>query len=105
MLTFKQMSVSRLNTLAATAIAALESGDYAGAIRAATSARILLAVAPNLSRSSAGNAQQMGWSNTQAIDGFIAECRKQQAQTLAAASGPFQQTKVVYARAGSQDAF
>jgi len=99
------MSVSRLNTLAETAIAALESGDYAGAITAANSARILLAVSPNLSRSAAGNAQTLGWTNAQAIDGFITECRRAQSQTIAAASGPWQQTKVVYARAGSQDGF
>lgn len=92
------MSVERLNALAESAIASLEAGDYQAAIRSAASAKILLAVQPNLSRSAAGNAQQLGWSNVQTIDGFITECRRQQTQTLAAASGPFQQTKVRYRR-------
>ena len=97
--------MERLNTLAEAAIAALESGDYAAAIRAASSAKILLAVQPAMARTAAGNAQSLGWTNAQAVDGFITECRRQQAQTLAASSGPFQQTKIRYARPDSETAF
>jgi hypothetical protein len=99
------MSVDQLNTLATAAITAMESGDYAGAIRAANSARILLSVAPNLSRSAAGNAQTMGWGNVTAIDSFIAECRKLQSQEAVQAGGPLLQTKVRYSRAGMEGGF
>lgn len=92
------MSITLIDTYATAAISALDDEDYAGAIAAANKARILLATSPDLQRSAGGNAQQMGWTNVQAIEAFVADVRRLQSAAKSAASGPFQQTKVRYAR-------
>lgn len=96
-------NVSQLNTHATTAASAVADGNYGAAIVAALQAKILLAVMPNLERSAAGNAQRMGWSNVQAIDSFIRECRQLQTAANVTSGGPLQQSKIVYARPTSVD--
>jgi hypothetical protein len=91
-------NVAQLNAYAATAAAALDALDFDAAILAAMKAKILLAVLPNVQRAAAGNAQQMGWSNVQAIDSFIGQCRQMKAAATFAGGGPLQQSKIVYAR-------
>lgn len=94
------VSVSRLTALAEAAIAALENGDYATAIRSALAIKPLLAATPDMSRSSAGDSQSMSFRNAEAIDSFVKECRQLQNQAAAQSSGgPFAQSLVRYQRA------
>jgi hypothetical protein len=92
------VTLATLNTLAEAAVAALEAGDYATAIRVALSCKPLLAVTPNLSRASEGNSQTMAFTNVEAIDAFIKECRILQTAAACATDGPFTQSLIRYKR-------
>lgn len=88
------MAVTELATLYTTASAALDSGDYAAAIRAALKAKALIATTPNATREQFA----LSW-NPQGIDSFIATCRELQKEAAhAAKTGPYQVTAVEYAR-------
>ena len=69
------MSVATLESKRDLAIAALEAGDYADAIKYAMSAKLLLASMPNASRGAGGGSQSLAW-NGSAIDDFITQCRQ-----------------------------
>lgn len=95
------MSIAALEAKRAAAIAALESGDYAGAIRAAMAAKLILATLPNTSRSSGAGAQSLAW-NAAAIDAFIAQCRELSTSAEVAAGG-IRQTKITLRRPGTTE--
>lgn len=97
------MSLERLNALAETAIAALSAGDYDEAINAALSAKLLMAVQPNLARTAAGNAQSMVWANAKDIDFFISHCGKLKTAALGATGGIFQQANINFGRSDATD--
>ena len=94
------MTLARLTALAEAAVAALEAGDYADAIRNAIACKPLLAVTPELMRASAGNSQSLAFRSPDAIDSFVAECRRLQNTADAQTYGPFAQSAIRYARAG-----
>lgn len=97
------MSMAQLDTLYAAAVAALDGGDYDTAITKAMALRVRLATTPNLSRNlSGGGSQSVTWGGAEGLDRFIAECRRAKASAAAARSGPFQQTKITYARPGCE---
>lgn len=93
------MSLASLQALADAAVAALEAGDYATAIRKAISIKPLLAVTPELSRGSAGDSQAMSFRSADAIDSFVRECRAAQNAAAAQSGGPFAHSLVRYQRA------
>ena len=93
------MSIAELNALFTAYATARAAGDYAAAIGHLMDIQGRLATTPNLTRSLAGGGSQgIAW-NAVNLDSLIGECKRLQAAALAAASGPFQQTKIVYARA------
>ncbi|KKM81987.1 hypothetical protein LCGC14_1324150 [marine sediment metagenome] len=95
------MSIATFNSLYTAAAAALDSGDYASAILAATKAQILLGTTPNLARSLGGQGdgnQSVTWNDGAAIERFIANCRQLQKAASVASGGVFAQSKVTYAR-------
>lgn len=93
------MSIAQFTTLYNTAVAAVASGDYSSAIAAATKAQLLLGTTPNLARSLGSGNQSITWNSGEVIDKFIANCRRLEKAASAASSGPFQQSKITYARA------
>lgn len=99
------MSLAELNTLYSQAVAALDGDDYAGAIRAATKAKLRLATMPDVSRvAGQGGSQSMAWANVQAIDSFIAQVEQMATSAqLVASAGPFLQTRIAYARPDAGD--
>jgi hypothetical protein len=97
------MSVAELDTLYAAAVAAIDAGNYTLAIQKLMAIKVRLATTPNITRSlSGGGSQQLSWNANQ-IDTLIGQCQTMQATAAATASGPFQQTKVIYARASSTE--
>jgi len=93
------MSIAELDTLYAAAVAAIDDGDYATAITKLMAMQARLSTTPNLTRGTGGGgSQSIAW-NASEIPGLITNCRKQLAAATAASGGPFQQSKVVYARA------
>src|SRR5438105_2191800 len=92
------MSIAEINSLYAQACSAALAGDYDTAIDCAMSAQLRLSTTPNIMRIIAAGQEQITWSNTAAIEQFIVNCRKQKSARLGAASGGFQQTKIVYTR-------
>lgn len=91
------MSAATLTALYTTAASCLDADDFDGAIRAAMKAKLLLATMPQ----SARDTIQLGWQNAEAADVFISQCQRLQASARAASSGPWQSTKVTYARAAT----
>ena len=93
------MSFADLESLYVAAVAALEAGDYATAIRKALACKMRLATLPDAERSLAGGGrQQLTLANAAALDGFIAQCKQLQSSTVAASRG-VQRTKIEYGRA------
>ncbi len=74
------------------AIAANESGDYATALQALTSARMLLLATPNTSH----DGSSVQWDRA-AIDSLIVEVRRAQTQA-SLTSGGMKMTKITYRR-------
>ncbi len=99
------MTIAQIESLYTEAIAALDAGDFDTAIRKAQAVKLRLATTPNLARSLGGGNQSLAWAGPQAIDSFIADCRKAKAQALAESSGGIQQTKVTYVRPTPTDDF
>lgn len=97
------MTLEAIQARAALAVAALDSGDYAAAIRYALGCKPLLASTPELSRGSAGNAQSIAFRDGAAIDAFIKECRLLQTQAAAQSAGPFSQSLIRYQRADEEE--
>lgn len=98
------MSIAEIEALYAAAVAALDSGDYAAAIIAATKAKLRLGTTPNLSRSLGGGNMSTTWNDATAVDKFIADCRALQKAAQAASTtsgGVFRQSAVRYQQAGS----
>lgn len=93
------MSITALNSLYTAATTALDSGDYAAAIVAATKAQLLLGTTPNLARSLGAGNQSITWNDGAAIDRFIAFCRQQQKVASVASVGPFFRVPITYVRA------
>lgn len=90
------MSAAALETQRDAAIAALDAKDYAGAIRAAMAAKLILATMPSTSRATGGGSQSLSW-DAASIDRFIAQCR-QLATDAAVAAGGIRQTKLTLRR-------
>lgn len=95
------MSIAELNSLYASATAAMGTADWSGAITYLMQMQARLASTPNVSRQLAGGgSQSIGWSSA-SIKDLIAECRRNLTGSRVAAStgGPFSTTKVKYVRA------
>lgn len=92
------MSIAQFNSLYAAAVAAIDAGDYAAAITAATKAQLLLGTTPNLTRSLGQGDQEITWNDGAAIARFIDDTRKLQRADNVGTSGPFGQSAVTYAR-------
>jgi len=97
------MSIADLETLYEAAIAALDSGDYDTAIVKANALQLRLATMPSVTQRQGGRTE----FTAEWIDRFIAQCRKLKSETAAAAAtgGPFQVTKITYARPDRLDRF
>lgn len=95
------MSLAALQAKRNAAIAALESGDYDGAIRAAMAAKLLLATMPNATRATGSGSQSLAWNAT-AIDQFIAQCRQLQAAAAVSAGG-IRRTNIRLRRPGATE--
>lgn len=94
------MSIAELNTLYTSAAASMASGDWESAIVTLLQLQARLASTPNASRNVGGGSQSFTF-NPGDIDGLIANCRRQKTAATVAASttGPWQSSKVTYARA------
>lgn len=92
------MSLATINTYAAAAAAAVLSGDYATAIRYALACKPLLAALADSER----HDQSLKWANTQQIDGFVTECRREQAAASVASDG-LRASRVTYANPTTVD--
>lgn len=98
----QDMSIEQLNTLYTAAVAFIDSGDYSAAILKLMAIQIRLATTPNLNRATGGGGSQgIAWNAAQ-IDSLIAQCNRLIASDIAASTGPFQQTKIKYARAEAE---
>lgn len=99
------MSVSQLEALYSEAVAALDAGDYALAVKKALAVKVRLATTPNVLRSLGGGGQQhLVWANQQALDRFIAECKALSAADTVGSAG-LQMMKLKYARPDGGDDF
>lgn len=97
------MSIAQLDTLYTAAVAAIDAADWDTAIAKLMAVQARLATTPNLTRSLAGGGSQgLTWNPGQ-ISELIANCRRQKAAARHASVGPFQTTKITYARAASSD--
>ena len=94
------MSIAQLDALYEAAVAAMDARDFSTAILKLMAIKARLATTPNLSKSLGGGGSSSITWNAAEIDTLITECRKLKSETLAARSGPFQQTKIAYARPG-----
>lgn len=96
------MSIAQLQALYASYQTARAAGDYDGAIGAVADMIALLATTPDLEGSAGGGEQSIRFRSHD-LQQLMAELRRLKAETLAAASatGPFQQTKITYARVTS----
>ena len=93
--------IDEINTLTAAALAAVDSEDWAEALKQGLKIQARLATTPNISRSLAGGGNQyIAWTQ-KSIDVFVANCMKQRAAAVAASSttGPYQMTQITYKRA------
>ena len=98
------MSVAQINALYDTCIAALDNEDWDGAILAAEKAKIRLALMPDATRMTGGTGkQELEWANVQAIDSFIRSIRAIAQKKARASVGPWDITKIKYARASAED--
>ena len=96
------MSIAQLQALYATYSTARAAGDYDDAIGAVADMIALLPTTPDLEASVGGGEHSIRF-RTHDLHQLMAELRRLKAETLAAASatGPFQRTKVTYARVTS----
>lgn len=92
------MSIAQLNTLYDAAVAAMDAADFGTAILKLMAIKARLATTPNLSRAIAGGGSEAIAWNAAEIDSLIAQCRQIQASAIHTLGGPWQQTKVTYAR-------
>ena len=92
------MSQAQLDALYTAYVAAEDAEDYSAAIRSLRKMLALLAKTPNVSRSFGGSPQGVTWAANDIIK-LIAECQKAQVAAAHADSGPFQRSKITYARA------
>jgi hypothetical protein len=94
------LTFSEIETLYDAAQAAMAAEAWSSAISKLMQLQACLAATPNASRGSSGGNQAYTF-NPQGINDLINQCRKEQAAKIAAASttGPFQTSKVTYARA------
>jgi len=93
------MSKSALDALYAAYQTALDGADYDTAIAKLMGMQGLLATMPDItSGTGQGNSSRYRESE---LNDLIKQVRQLKAETQHATSGPFQQTKVVYARASS----
>lgn len=100
------MSLAQIEALYTAAVDALEAGNYDLAITKALACKMRLAATPNIERVLAGGGtQRLEWANAVALDSFITQCKQLKASTAAAAGGPFQTTKITYARPDRVDSF
>lgn len=96
------MSIAQLQALYATYSADRAAGDYDGAIGAVDDMIALLAITPDLEGSAGGGEiSQTIKFRSHDLQLLVAELRRLKAESLAAASGPFQRTKVTYVRVTS----
>lgn len=91
------MSKSALDALYTSYSTAIEGGDYDAAIAALLRMQALLDSTPDIVYGF-GAGQNSARFRPSQIPALIAECRRLKAAVLAAASGPFQQTKITYVR-------
>jgi hypothetical protein len=93
------MSIAQMEALYSTAASALDSGDYAAAIVAATKAQLLLPLSPDRTQSGGSRGgNEISWRNDDQIKEFIANCRRLQSTAAVTSGGVFAQSKVTYAR-------
>ena len=92
------MSIAELNTLYTAAVAEIDAGDYAAAVKKLMAIQVRLATTPNLNRATGGGGSQSITWNAAEIDSLIAQCNRMTSAATAAASGPFQQSKIKWAR-------
>ncbi len=95
------MSIAELNTLYTAAADAMASAEWDTAIQKLMAIQARVASTPNVTRNLPGGGSQSLTFNPGSLSKTIADCRRQKAAALAAAStaGPWQTTKVTYARA------
>jgi len=94
------MSIAQLDTLYDAAVAAMDAADYSTAVLKLMTIKARLATTPNLSKSlGGGGSASITWNATE-LDTLISQCKQLKAQARAASNGPFQQTKITYARPG-----
>lgn len=94
------MSIAQLETLYEAAVAAMDAADYSAAILKLMAIKARLASTPNLSKSIGGGGSSSITWNAAEIDSLITQCKQLKAQARTSTSGPFQQTKITYARPG-----
>ncbi len=92
------MCQAQLDALYTAYATAEDAADYATALLNLRKMLALLAKTPNTSRSFGGSPQGVTWT-TNDILGLIAEVRKAQTAAAITAGGPFQTSKITYARA------
>ena len=92
------MSIAQLTALYTTAAAALDSGDYAAAIKAGRKALVLVGASPSLMEGTGQGTDSIAWRSAADIKTFIAECRGALRETSMGSSGVFGQSKVRYER-------
>jgi len=94
------MTIAQIETLYSAAVAAMASEDWSAAISWLMQLQARLASIPNASRGGSGGNQAYTF-NPQGLNDLLNQCRKEQAAKIAAEStvGPFQVSKVTYARA------
>jgi len=97
------MSIAQLDTLYEAAVAAMDAADFATAILKLMAIKARLATTPNLNRAVAGGGSEAITWNAAEIDSLITQCRQLKAASIHATSGPFNQTKVAYARASGSE--
>ena len=89
---------SQIEAFRVAAYAALDAGDYNGAIIAATKAELMLGTVANIARNLGQGSQSIGWNDATAVEKFIANVSKLQNQASVGSKGVFAQSHVVYAR-------
>lgn len=94
------MSKSALDALYAAYQTALDGADYDTAIAKLMGMQALLASMPDVATGVGGGGNSTRFRDSQ-IDDLIKRCYQLKAEAQHAVSGPFQQTKVTYARASS----
>jgi hypothetical protein len=76
----------------------MDAADWDTAILKLMALKVRRATMPDMTMgTSGGTSQGIRWTPSE-IDSLIAQCRQMKGTALAAAGGPFQQTKVLYER-------